>query len=165
MDWNSKEGRTLLWAAYPAGFLEVRGVFTVGGWLYTGVDQRWLYPDAGGAPSGRKHAPSHAIFEQYRLHGDLLPLPDPNDPATWAALLNDVWAAVTQAQPKDKVAFAPHNLVWWSEPSEGGPEWHLGTVTFADDPYPIALSICAFGPFACAGAEALIRARIQLREA
>jgi hypothetical protein len=32
MDWNSEEGRALLWKAYPDGYLAKRGVLTVGGW-------------------------------------------------------------------------------------------------------------------------------------
>lgn len=152
MDWNSDEGRALLWKAYPAGFLDVRGVFTLGGFLCTGINQRWLYPDAGGAPSGRKHDPSHAIFEQYRLHGDLLPLPDPNDPATWACLLVDLW----EACPAYVKGPAPTGHTW----HRFGRAWILSVVLCDGRSLGGSFNIDTDDP-----AEALVRARIALREA
>lgn len=120
MDWRSEEGRALLRRAYPAGFLAARGVTTVGGWTcvrvrnedetvvgLVGLAAWMLYAEGYGflgpcftaihrgdyigvagasVEDGMVQDRIHAAF----LAGDLLPLPDPADPATWACLLADL---------------------------------------------------------------------------
>lgn len=109
MDWNSKEGRALLWQAYPEGYLAKRGVRTVGGWwCQHEIDGGDADQGAGifACTSGR-FTPARlwpdGVKDVVRLptgacaaaltSGDLLPLPDPADAATWACLLADFAAA------------------------------------------------------------------------
>ena len=109
MNWNSKEGRALLWRAYPEGYLAMRGVLTVGGWTYAGETAHpnphynstiWARPGrfaADGTLLDRCVPMSRSVPRQnmgppcnVAAGGDFLPLPDPADHATWACLLADL---------------------------------------------------------------------------
>lgn len=105
MDWNSKEGRDLLWKAYPDGYLAKRGVMTVGGWTYIGFDGRhsWVRE-----PSEQYINSECDLTKIYEGRGDLLPLPDPSDTATWACLLEDLAEAVNARCVIEKRNFALH---------------------------------------------------------
>ena len=92
--WDTKEGRDLLWQAYPMGYLAKPGVVTVRGWWMLGAVsqmkgpqvQRVLHPDFGGAPElDSKHVDPHIRA------GDLLP--DPRNSNTWQAMLADLYGA------------------------------------------------------------------------
>ena len=82
----------LLRQAYPLGYLPMRGVLTVGGWVCVATTDagtsRWYdyasqqtvtHYSSVGWDNGAPHAA-----------GDLLPLVDPADTATWACLLADL---------------------------------------------------------------------------
>lgn len=88
--------RELLWAAYPDGYLAMRGVDTVGGWQCVQdnrvVPSRWVR-----APGIAYHV-QHESDPEVRCArdaGDLLPNLDPiGDPATWACALRDLAEAM-----------------------------------------------------------------------
>lgn len=101
MDWQGDEGRALLWKAFPMGFLPKRGVLTVGGCQIVGATE----PNSRGIQSIRvlphgydyhvtvdsiisgPHHLTHFGTLQIELeNGDLLPLPDVQDIATWTLL-------------------------------------------------------------------------------
>jgi len=99
MNWSSEEGRELLWRAYPDGYIAMRGVHTVGGWTCIARPARldvavfrqlndpmevWVGAD-----------PDSASMSLVRS-GDLLPLPDPGDPATWACMQANLAEAVNR---------------------------------------------------------------------
>jgi len=168
MDWNSKEGRALLRAAYPAGYLAVRGVLTVGGWqccyatLYDG-GPLWVEPTGDKFLPDRWRRPGELAFNGAVRRGELLPMPDPADVATWAALLADLATTPPGSDPEGRYTMAPVGLTWCADGNKRGCEalplacWNLcdayGTVhsyvidSDTDDP-----------------AEALVHARIQQRQ-
>ncbi len=81
--------RELLWLAYPEGFLPVRGVASIDGWLVRkGANERggleWCPPQSLGV-EGR-----YEVVQDARERGDLLPAVDPRDRATWACCLADL---------------------------------------------------------------------------
>ena len=103
-------GRELLWKAYPDGYLAMKGVSTVGGWVCIRTPTDCLYAN----PKNWTHWAPKPVFaagqweasstrrlegdkgmESVRAGGDLLPNLDPeNDPATWACALRDLALAV-----------------------------------------------------------------------
>lgn len=98
MDWNSNEGYSLLKSAYPLGYLPLCGVSTVGGYVCVRAPGRngvavWSGTDP---QTGKLRWPV-SLKERMTMAkttpadvGDLLPLPDPNNHATWACLLADM---------------------------------------------------------------------------
>ena len=165
MDWNSEEGRKLLRAAYPRGGEEVHGLhMTVGGWIRL-PSGGWIAAP-GAAPSNRDESRGSYRYAQDDGNtvgrnvdsGDLLPLPDPSDVATWACLLVDLLHAARGAVVE---GYNHCGLSWIREKrhtDDGRRVYTLWTLTFGsamlwdveidtDDP-----------------AEALVRARAGLRE-
>lgn len=168
MDWNSEEGRALLRAAYPDGYLAMRGVLTVGGWEY-GLggfkpSQQGPVPTRCdvGAQGLQLHNVRAPAFRHIVDGGDLLPNPDPTDHATWACLLHDFAAAAGGV-----LSYSTQiGLLWYSLPTEGGTVWALATIEY-DGPEPTHQVIDYYGPFLTATgtndpAEALVRARASL---
>lgn len=103
MDWKSEKGREKLWAAYPTGVLPRLGVTTVGGWTCLGPDL-WLVPGSDKLIRGTLTGNSKLKFALEQ--GDLLPLPDKANRATWE------WLKVSLARELDwPFAF---NLTWWT---------------------------------------------------
>lgn len=169
MDWRSEEGKALLWKAYPEGYLAMRGVLTVGGWWCVheidGGD-----PDAGAgvfACSAGRFTPARlwpdGVKDAIRLPvsmcaatltcGDLLPLLDPGDPATWACLKQ----ALADAAGSDAVG-----LLWLK--LEHG--WSMATARtmVGEDCYRMH-AVASFSNIDTEDpAEALVRALIQLRQ-
>lgn len=118
MDWRSKEGRALLWAAYPDGVLAMRGVMSIGptpawGWLcvapwsHSGGSDTSKPPevdpwaksswcrvgeDGSDYPQTlfRSGADNGSGLQAPHSGGLLLPMPDPADVATWACLQLDL---------------------------------------------------------------------------
>ena len=95
--------RELLWAAYPDGYLAMRGVSTVGGWHCVG-DQTHHCDSFGGMWWVKALAAGPGSIDDAWRAGDLLPYLDPeNDPATWAcakldlALEEDPWPGFSLA--------------------------------------------------------------------
>lgn len=88
--------REKLWLAFPDGYLPVRGVFTVGGWLCGGGATRrwWLMPDfdifVREVHDIREDRDAYNEFRRLRNVGDLLPAVDPCDAATWGCLLREL---------------------------------------------------------------------------
>ena len=126
MDWHSIEGYRLLIQAYPLRFLSTRGVFTVGGWMTVAVTANYVdfyLPEGPGrAPACFRHYFDHDPRRQHSKTtpldlGELLPLPDPADPATWACLLADLWQARRGAGLPCGLALDP--------PSNYGEPWNL----------------------------------------
>jgi hypothetical protein len=79
--------KALLWKAWPDGFLDARGVRTVGGWERNALG--WM------APEDRVHQHVAQVYTTGDLvealkAGDLFPHMDPTDPATWACALRDL---------------------------------------------------------------------------
>jgi len=88
--------KELLWRAYPDGYLAMRGVSSVEGWLCSGSNEKashWLNKVYTHETILHEGGPYH----QSRDQGDLLPNVDPADAATWACLLQDLSSAVTWA--------------------------------------------------------------------
>lgn len=82
--------RKLLWAAYPDGYLAMRGVSTVGGYLFEGTkleDVTWY---------DERDDDRNASLEAARAKGDLLPNLDPADTATWGCALHELFMGVEQ---------------------------------------------------------------------
>lgn len=93
MDWNSNEGRALLWRAYPDGYLYMRGVRTVGGWestsrLEANGELNWTRPTPDVAVIDVTHATRTLLVAH--ATGDLLPLPCIEDHATWGCMLAEL---------------------------------------------------------------------------
>ncbi len=165
--------KELLWKAWPDGYLAVRGVGTIAGWqcvrtpaegVYANtVDHTWwLAPVTFGtnrAPFGGDIVvrSDRRVFGSVRQDGKLLPNVDPEDTATWACLLQEL----AEAAHVETGPYFGHHLRWEREVTRGWPpqSWWSLTCKFGgsgrqfdgidtDDP-----------------AEALVLARIQLREA
>ncbi len=140
----------LLRRAWPDGFLAMCGVSTTRGWLYDGFRWRKKSTSAQGAYL-RQTAPEPGEIRS----GDLLPNVDPADTATWASLLRDLAEAAGRGSEKS-LAFAR---------SEKG-LWGLYRVFdiygdgVAADWIQLFSGVDTENP-----TEALVRARIQLREA
>ena len=140
--------RELLRRAWPDGFLAMRGVGTVGGYD--------CIPDRDGGlhwfpRSGVPHMPAGNWYSEDGTHprikdGDLLPNVDPTDIPTWAGVLADLATAVGQG-PR-----WPRGLTWVM----AKPYWRL---MFFDRVGHTFYDIDTNDP-----AEALVRARIQIRE-
>jgi len=99
----------LLWRAWPDGYLPMRGVSTVGGWVCMGAKPAHalatfrtrngplevLAPSTRTALSGDTDSVSLGIIRA----GALLPLVDPADIATWACLVHDLGVAMNKMLP------------------------------------------------------------------
>lgn len=170
MDWNSEEGRALLWKAYPAGYLGKRGVLTVGGWqCFSVYKDRAVWT----APLNYSYDARQTLWFTGEDHlrgvahrasqGDLLPLPDPSDPATWACLLQDLAEASGRFEHRKPWVGLAFDL-WPDAPEPPGFYCWLLTVhdtggrSFASFTLPASITD------ADGGAEALVQARIRLRE-
>jgi len=175
MDWASDRGRALLRRAWPDGHLVIRSVFTVGGYSMSGTAPLKLH-DVG---FGQAESWIDVVFdmdgaEAYAawMTGGLLPLPDPADHATWACLLADL--AQAEGFPRGSRVHGPpivppYTGLSWSRDEHG--VWILRCVT-----RPIGTCDCGCMPMTTQvrsfrfltdtddPAEALVRARIQLRE-
>lgn len=170
MNWNSKEGRALLRKAYPDGYLAKRGVLTVGGWQCVeaigetyewGVTSRWKRNEP--ASDGLVELGLLQELPDARVNaGDLLPLPDPTDTATWACLLQDLAEASNRFEHrKPWVGFAFD--IWPDTPAPAGYRCWIFSVhdtggrSFASFTLPESITD------EDGGAEALIQARASLR--
>ena len=161
--------RDLLLRAWPLGYLPMRGVLTVGGWTFAGIQhkyeterqERWFPPPRWEHPSGFAGS-DYALASMGGAVGvgDLLPAVDPTDTATWACLLADCARAAwpTEPGPFDRLALRrPVTGTWTlqaSVPSLKRPGTCMG------------LEVC-FGVSAIPTddpALALVHVRIALRE-
>jgi hypothetical protein len=158
--------RELLWKAWPDGYLAMRGVQTLGHWQcrWAAMGGRFgefiraegnLVQGETGLGTIRRiivHS-SEATRDDQGEHarGDLLPLVDPTDTATWACLLQDLASALGLPQG--------FGYRWFGCPSTG---WELHVFT------PDGVQRVDGAPFididASDPALALVLARIQLRE-
>ena len=146
--------RELLWNAYPDGYLAMKGVSTVEGYV---VRESQSTPGAffwcrDAIFDLTPEHPRHAWVEA-RDWGDLLPDLDPEgDPATWACALRDLALAVnwTAEQP---------NLAWFLSPPtvHGAGIWTL----HATPNISYGFGLIDIG---CDRPTALAMARAQLRE-
>ena len=150
--------RELLWKAWPDGYLAMRGVKTVGGWvcqqtephlLFTKDDMTGRYPQVDWAVI--KQGRSYCSLVETPFDQDLLPNIDTADAATWACLMQDVATALG----------LPPGLGyrWFGGPGTG---WELQVFTrhhVHRDEKASFIDIHADDP-----ALALVLARIQLRE-
>jgi hypothetical protein len=152
--------KELLQKAWPDGYLAVRGVQTVGGWVCSYKERGTTIFNDGGTAGGsfigiRSTEPfifvdriSEEHAAKFISDGWLLPDVDTADTATWACLLKDLADAV------GFVSSWSHGLTWGGD--EGTGHWTLRNgdgmrhfpAILVDDP-----------------ALALVMARIQLREA
>lgn len=180
MDWLHTEGRALLWQAYPNGYLAMRGVLTVGGFSVDGVEDygrmrvRFTQGNNGGISLDRNrgdffdntgkftNAGAWSCFQ----NGDLLPLPNSDDPATWYCLLSDL-AHAPGGQGPVPTDRGPCSFLWYLDV---GGQWILratamtretGRLPFTRD--RVFNIMDATGQALRDPVEALVRARIQLR--
>jgi len=161
MDWKDGKGRALLWRAYPSGYLAMRGVLTLGGWQFVSMGNTPACPQYMDDPS--------RVLGQAAGRGDLLPLPDPVDLATWACLKADLAKSEGRFDAIGWAGETPGKGTWsWSHDEyENSPDrrWRLEFHPFdidgwiSSDESHRGYDIDTDNP-----AEALIRARIQLRE-
>jgi len=160
----------LLHKAYPRGFLAMRGVLTVGGWTSLGKADTplvkvpgtmWWHPDPNrrcgalweGWPQG-----SHKEVVAALAAGDLLPLVDPAETATWACLLADLAEAAFGEPGTDGLRIRPS--------SGNGDRW---TIMGSSAPAPktgnrMGLSVVMGIVPTLDPALALVRMRIVFRE-
>jgi len=187
IDWRSSEGIALLRQAYPCGYLATRGVLTLGGWVCRGsgdADEggEWELPtafvDSDGKPCRTGALRPHQFtwwkrwgnftncssdFYDLRDTGALLPLPDPRDVSTWAALLWSLGSACAEVQPllnqrnpqvtglgwmRQKPPGVDHHAWWLTVTNARAAFFHSTQPFYLDTPDP---------------AEALVRAVIQAR--
>jgi len=182
MNWNSEEGRALLWQAYPDGYLAMRGVTTLGGWICLDVmphppadsnpgywHKRWYANNKSahiavgwGGITFTFDDMNEQRIDEAQACGDLLPHPDPTDPATWACLLADLavarWAewAEGDKDPEPKPYGVPFLaqyergnawLLYWGHHDGSTSSFFVLKAGITEDP-----------------AEALVRACAQLRK-
>lgn len=88
MDWRSKDGRALLRAAYPEGYVSRHGIMTLSGLTMAGkedahIDSEMAFYSAIGPFRSDEQVDGDSLDA-------LLPMPDPADVATWACLLDDL---------------------------------------------------------------------------
>jgi len=192
MDWTSVEGDKLLWEAWPAGYLATRGVLTVGGWTCLDDDSTSTWADPGKTFAMREGCGVLGLGMISRVEvprlleaGDLLPLPDPEDVCTWAALIHDLAAATElftiAAETKTTIIGLTFGA-GWEEPCaamddldrrlailgsamatlDNERNWILTVFTNSGDEgvFTFALPVTDRNAID----EALVRARIQLRE-
>lgn len=147
------ETREILWKAWPKGFVPGRGVFTQGGWMCSS-ESPLIHTSPSGVPYGY---PFVGMAMAAYTGGDLLPVVDPKETATWACLLADLGAAAPLGRRYD----APlDNLTWEKE------------IDYSCDDAPDAWVLRAsggrchyfWGIETDDPALALVQARIQLRE-
>ena len=156
----------LLWKAYPDGYLAMRGVTTVGGWICLGKDFYWVAPPGADVGNRDEHRHSYRCVLQSSLTfdraepGDLLPNVDPTDHATWACLLADLIEAAGLPSEQNGVAWRP---VWkWTSDYPTDKvlvHWQLLVWLDGDEAVRTFRDITTRDP-----ALALVLARIQLRE-
>ena len=112
MDWNSTEGRALLWQAYPDGYLAMHGVLTVGGWTCIATRSTMAVFRQLNDPSEVWVSDADSASMSLVRHGDLLPLPDPIDPATWACLLADLTIAPGYSRGVGPILLRGYGFEW-----------------------------------------------------
>ncbi len=164
----SVDDRELLWAAWPDGYLAMRGVMTVAGWQCIGVatDKSLWFPlrregtaPILGLPSGgppyEQRSSWRADMDPFRLAadmGDLLPDIDPTDTATWACLKADLARAAGAPDLATEISWTSMHMAgaWhWTV------SWHEDNRRSQAQPFD---SIETKNP-----GLALLMARIQLR--
>lgn len=92
MDWRSKEGRALLRAAYPEGYVSQRGVMTLSGLTMAGNEDAHIDSEIAFYSAVWPFRSGEGEDDDYdwKVLDALLPMPDPADAATWACLLSDL---------------------------------------------------------------------------
>lgn len=188
MDWNSEEGRKLLWAAHPSGWLPVVGVGTLEGGRVcrvssVGVTMCMVYYDGRASygvflpdfmEAAKRHKvngnfdpESQAMVNRY-LAGDLLPLPSIDDPATWYCMLVDLAVAVgwNPTQYATGLWWGPYFNALGAKLEVRGQR--VGWKLLGAGESPLCPNVTRLFEQEVARAddstEALVRARIQLRE-
>jgi hypothetical protein len=158
--------RDLLRAAWPDGYLPMRGVRTVEGWTCVrgGDGSLWLAPEEHEARRlgpwpiygfvGGK--PCHDLGDAHAA-GDLLPAVDPADPATWACLLHDL-ADATWPTRNAKC----RSDVWLRQGTRGG--WVVCAAFLTEEMYVFTLQEPVEIEPTDDPAFALVRIRACLRE-
>ena len=148
MNWKSEEGRALLRRAWPEGYLAMRGVLTVDNCVcveasaghvtfWAGMDTEYSYPDG----------PAKLL-----ACGSFLPNPDPFVHATWACLKADLARAVGWTDATE--------LIWCQMMlMDDSVQWCLSKKEDNRKSVLVHFDIRTNDP-----AEALVRARIQVRE-
>lgn len=155
MDWQSDEGKALLWKAYPDGYLSTRGVHTLHRYECISSDQKACWIQWSGERverTGDAWRVNGTPTSQSRAHrqGGLLPLPDVTDGATWACLLQDLAQALGWPDCS--------NLVWVARVSMYKGMWFLARAI----PGPAWEGARDFVLATEDAAEALVRAKIQI---
>lgn len=169
-----------LWQAWPDGYLAMRGVSTVGGWLClegvrTGDEQQgeelvtFHSPDSqpiphlvwkrGGGGAGSIWGNTDSQFDALRTTGHLLPNVDPAHVATWACLLADL----AQALDWSLTPLVFHSNWRWGSNHPGEAILRKWTLEQHRVRVTDATAYKHFYLHADDPAEALVRARIQVR--
>jgi len=114
----------LLWKAWPGGYLAVRGVSTVGGWLCLGETEAAAVEFisnrhngahkivgfcAQGNPLGHDELTPMLVGE-LRIRGVLLPSVDPTDTVTWAAIKRDLATACGAPSDASEITWRRMNM-------------------------------------------------------
>jgi len=166
--------RDLLWKAWPRGYIAILGAGTVGGWLcrWVGMNGRvshfFILETIEVDNDGYKHPRFREVKVSPRggkgpiepvsgdvaavKRGDLLPKVDPSDVATWACLLADFAAAVWPGREA---------LAWTWQRWDSDGVWALCAVRPKETDKGMTH---VFDIETDDAAEALVRARIQVRE-
>lgn len=121
--------RDLLRRAFPAGFLAVPGLATVGGWRCAGIGVHVGEPVWFTETPQERRLCSHlsGVIDVNIAEGDMLPLVDPADAGSWTIVIRDL-AVACGLDVKGATGFA----WWWTGRTwaltvtrENGPvEWH-----------------------------------------
>jgi len=122
--------RERLWRAFPEGYLSVRGVYTVGGWVCGGGATRkwWQKCDADiwvrEEPDRSQDVDAYEEFARLCGAGDLLPAVDPCDAATWGCVLQELARRMTEF-PEDMQGTYNFHVQRWATDFSGNGPWRL----------------------------------------
>lgn len=144
--------RDLLWQAFPMGFLPLRGCGTLDGWTCIGHAPGWgtyrnpnepldeILVRFDNVAAGMLHNDDvDTMSLSIRNTGNLLPLVDPDEPATWACCLYDL-AVHLGLKPEERTGLrldAPWN---YGEPWDLS--YHPTSKAITGEDYPNPTDVC-----------------------
>jgi len=152
--------RRQLRKAWPDGYLDVRGVRTVGGWERNAVE--WIAPGEQAHEHVARTYSTEELTEVIRK-GELLPDVDPADTATWACCLEDLARAAHFVPSVLTSKGIVTGILWGLGSKERSPQedgWKLAVLADGGELFDHTF----YGIDTTDPARALVLARIQIRK-